>query len=62
MKKPTIILTDPRKMREAISKQPRVSREHEIRSILLQNGKTVPNEIPTDGPVFLGGEHEIWIR
>jgi len=40
MRNPTIILTDPRKMREAISKQPRVSREHAIHSILAQNGKT----------------------
>jgi uncharacterized protein YneF (UPF0154 family) len=39
MKNPTIILTDPRKMREAISKQPRVSREHMLHSILAQNGR-----------------------
>ncbi len=39
MKNPTIILTDPRKMREAISRQPRVSREHMSHSILAQNGK-----------------------
>ncbi len=62
MKKPTIITNDPKKMREVFLNQPRVSREHAIRSILLQNGKTVPDEIPKDGPVFVGGEHEIWIR
>lgn len=62
MKKPTIITNDPLKMREVFLNQPRVSREEMIRSILAQNGKPCREVLPTHGPVFVGGEHEIYIR
>jgi len=40
MKKPTVIITDPKKVAEICSKQPTVSREQAIRSILVQNGNS----------------------
>lgn len=40
MKRPTKIITDPKKMFELCLNQPRVSRERAIHSILAQNGKS----------------------
>jgi hypothetical protein len=39
VKRKTLIITDPKKMFERYSNQPRVSRERAIHSILAQNGK-----------------------
>jgi hypothetical protein len=37
MKRKTLIITDPKKMFERYSNQPRVSRERAVHSILVQN-------------------------
>ena len=39
VKKPRKFITDPEEMRKALRKQPRVSREEAIRSILAQNNQ-----------------------
>jgi hypothetical protein len=40
MKKPLVIVTDPKKMFEFCLNQPRVSRDRAIQSVLVQNGKS----------------------
>lgn len=39
IKKPSVIITDPKRIKEICLSQPRVSRERAIQSILVQNGK-----------------------
>jgi hypothetical protein len=38
--KPSVIITDPKKISQICSQQPRVSRGRAIQSILAQNGKS----------------------
>ena len=44
MKRPTVIITDPDKIREICLNQPKVSREEAEASILAQLGKLPPSK------------------